>query len=197
MKQKVIAVDVDDVCADFIPAWLNLYNNEFDDGLIPEDITEWDISKFVVRSCGQKIYNYLDLSMLYQHIKPIDGALDSIDALRKMGYRIVFVTSSNIAQNGQKLKWLQQNNFLPQERYSKDYIEATDKSLIRCNTIIDDKPENCDHPIALGLLFDRPHNRRFDTDGYENIQRVYGWYDTIKFIKNLSDLERRITSYGR
>ena len=188
MKQKIIAVDFDDVIVDLIPTWLDMYNVDYDDQLKSEDITDWDISKFVKSECGKMIYEYLDLPNLYDDVNIVSGALDGIDKLREVGYRIVFVTSTNIAQNGQKLKWLQNNHFLPKERYSRDYVEATDKSLIRCNIIIDDKLENCDHPTAMGLLFDRPHNQNFDTAGYENIIRVYDWEDIVSFLLALKEL---------
>ena len=180
MSQLIIAVDVDDVVANLISAWLRLYNNDYGDLVLQEDITNWNIHEFV--SIGHDIYDYLDRPYLYEYVEPIDGALWGVNKLRQMGFRVVFVTSTNVNQNGQKLKWLQKYGFLPKNiKFEQDYIEATDKSLIHCDYLIDDKPENVSHCRGMGLLFDRPHNQR------QNLPRVSDWLDVISFFEDLQD----------
>ena len=177
----IFAVDVDDVVFDLIGTWLKLYNQDWNDHLMPQDITDWNIDKFVKPECGKKIYDYLDDLNLYKLVKPIPDALWGVSNLRIMGFRVVFVTSTNIAQNGRKLMRLQEDCFLPKERHSKDYVEATDKSLILADYLLDDKPENVGIFTGNGILFGRPHNYNYIEP---NWTRIDNWKDLITFMES-------------
>ena len=38
-----VAVDVDDTCVVLVGTWLDRYNQDYNDNLKPEDITDWNI----------------------------------------------------------------------------------------------------------------------------------------------------------
>lgn len=175
--RKIIAVDVDDVVADLISEWLRYYNNDYNDNVTVDDIKSWNIHEYV--KCGIKIYDYLDKPRLYDTVIPVENSIWGVNTLREMSYRVVFVTSTNINQNGQKLMWLQKYTFLPnQVKFERDYVEAVDKSLVYCDYLIDDKPDNIINSRGKGLLFTRPHNQD------SKLLRVENWYDVIKFFTN-------------
>ena len=54
----IVAVDIDDVIISLVPTWLHLYNKDYKDNLSKNDITDWQIDKFVKPECGINIYNY-------------------------------------------------------------------------------------------------------------------------------------------
>ena len=55
---KTIILDVDDVVLNLVPNWLKLYNRDFNDNLTKEQITEWNITKFIKPEAKYSIYQY-------------------------------------------------------------------------------------------------------------------------------------------
>jgi 5'(3')-deoxyribonucleotidase len=172
-----IAIDVDDVCADLNTEWLRRYNKDFNDDLTKDKITEWDISSFVKPECGKYIFEYLDDLSLYNYVLPIPDALNGINALKIMGHRIIFVTTPTIKSVGRKFLWLLDNLFIFD---MKDYLEVTDKSLVRADMIIDDRYENVKKFNGSGILFTKPWNLK-----YNYTPRVKDWNGIVKLIELL------------
>jgi 5'-nucleotidase len=173
----IIAVDVDDVLCDLNTEWLQRYNKDFDDNLTKNKITEWDISLFVKPECGKYIFEYLNDTYLYDNVLPLPGALKGINIIRDMGHRIIFVTTPTIKSAGRKFLWLLNNSFVSN---MKDYIEVTDKSLVRANMLIDDKYENIKAFDGSGVLYSQPWNLKYDY-----APRVKNWIGVVKLIELL------------
>jgi len=153
----IVGVDVDDVALDLMGEWLRRYNADHNDFLTKNDIKTWDIFNHV--KCGHKIYDYLKHSDLYDNIQPVEGAVEAIKALRDIGDRIVYVTSC-VRGPMFDAKWgaLIRNGLLSENRVENDYIGATDKTLIKVDVMIDDKPETIKAIGMRGKLFKRPWN---------------------------------------
>lgn len=172
-----ILVDVDSVVADLIPAWLYLYNKDYNDNLTREQITEWDMTKFVKPECGNQIYDYLHLEDLYNIVNPIDGAISSIHWLRQHEYDIRFLTSG---VQPAKILWLGKQGLLLSEHFlfSPDVIVAHDKSIIKGDILIDDNIKNCESFSGKSILFAQPWNK---TSSY-TFFRADGWPDVIQYL---------------
>ena len=168
----VVGLDVDDVTLSLIPNWLSLYNSEFNDNLTPEDITDWDISKFVKPEAKQKIYQYIAEPEVFRTAKPVEGALQSVQYLKSKGFRVIYVSASN--PDGSKEAWLKEHGFLEDK---KDFVQAYDKGLIHCDFLVDDKCENVVDARGLGILFTRPWNQ-FKNWAF----RANNWKDALDII---------------
>jgi 5'(3')-deoxyribonucleotidase len=181
MKKETVFCDVDDVVAGLCTEWIRLYNAEYDDTLRREDVTDWNIAKFVKPECGADIFKYLHRKDLYDGVLPIDGAWEGVFALREMGYRVVFATACNISMAGLKLQWLDDHGFLSMDMrgISKDYIEINDKHLLRGGTLIDDYPVNLDGFEGRRLLFSAPHNQSLSDDEFV-FTRAADWTEVVK-----------------
>ena len=167
----IIGVDVDGVLADLHPEWLRRYNVEFDDGLVPEDITHWDFHDIVKPECGKRIYEYLTMPDLYDKVLPVPGAMNGVQTLRRAGHRPVFVTSCVKGMTDAKWDWLEHWNLLDS---ASDLVVAHDKSLINLPVLIDDALHNVNW--ARGdILFDAPWNR--SERAYP--RRVRGWSEVL------------------
>jgi 5'(3')-deoxyribonucleotidase len=150
----IIAFDVDDVIADLVPVWLARYNVDYDDHLIANDITQWDIFRFVKPECGKKIYEYLTAD-LYNDVLPLPGSLEAVQHARKVG-KVIFVTSCVCLHAGRKFTWLNDHGF---EVTQDCYVECSDKSLIAADILIDDRPENLEtFKGTFKYLIDKPWN---------------------------------------
>lgn len=172
--KKIIAIDVDDVLFDLVPLWVRKYNFIWDDNLDYKKVVEWDISKFVKVNCGKKIYSYLDSNM-YLDSNLVEDSDWGISQLRKMGYRVIVVTSNSFNMGGVKFDWLNRNGF---DIGKEDYVESGDKSLIKFNLLLDDNYDTIKSCGKRGVLFNRPWNLN-----YKHSQRVSSWRQFIKGIK--------------
>lgn len=184
MIPLTIALDVDGVTADLYPELFRLYNIDYDDNVTVEtampayDYTTWHIKP----ECGAKILRYFDLANLYDNINPVSGALEGVKYLRDLGHRIVFNSSCFIDRSDDKLKWLIKHGFLKESKaFYPDWIgNIADKSLIRADVMIDDRPENVREFKGIGIIFDQPYNKKALADG-----RLHGWNEVAKVASEL------------
>lgn len=152
-------VDVDGVLADLCTAWLNAYNQDYDDNLVPENLTRWATHEFVKPECGRKIYDYLWDENLYADVYPIDGASAGVRWLRDKGHTVVYVTSGI---QPAKIRWLRDWNFLTDFdnwQFSDDVVITHNKRLIKGDYMIDDYPVNLDNFSGQPILFAQPWNQ--------------------------------------
>lgn len=164
-----ILVDVDDTILELVPEWLSKSNKIWGDNVKPSDIHSWEIGSYT--KAGKDFYKLLTPD-LYDNIKATPNSLEGIQYLRTIS-RVVFVTSG-FGNNG-KAKFDAMNK-LGFEVNPIDFVEATDKSLIRGEYLIDDNFDNCFNFPELALLFSKPWNikKYYPT-------RVSSWIDIINF----------------
>lgn len=174
---KRILIDVDGVIADLMPSWLSAYNAEWDDQLQVQDITDWDMTKFVKPECGDGIFTYLSNMHLYDDVLPIDGAVSSVRWLRRHGYDVRFVTSGVYES---KILWLAEQGLLLSEHSlsSPDVVVTHDKSIIKADIMIDDNLKNLRDFGGIGILFAQPWNNSNDNYYF----RAECWSDVIQYL---------------
>jgi 5'(3')-deoxyribonucleotidase len=178
MTNKIIALDVDGVVADLLTNWLRWYNRDYNDDLKYTEIVRWETWEFTKPECGTKILEYLKNPRLYDDVLPMPGALDAIAKLRMNGYRVIYATVTPIETTGVKYAWLERYNLI---EHMKDYIEVTDKGLIRASVLVDDRAENLGHFIGAKILFDQPWNRQ----GVSNkTHYAHGWQEVVDIIQS-------------
>ncbi len=160
----LIAVDVDGVLCDLHTPWLELYNDDWGDDLKVESILSWNIEEWVKPECGVEIFKYLDKygDYLYADRTPmIPGALAGIKCLRRCGHKVIYVSScTGEGMYDAKIKWMEKKGFLKKgkDHTYPDFIAASDKSLIRADVLIDDRPLTVKSFPFLGILFHQPWN---------------------------------------
>jgi 5'-nucleotidase len=175
-RQMIIASDIDDVLLGLVPHWLKPYNKDWNDNLTADKILTWQFSDYVKPECGKKIYDYLTPS-LYEGIPIVEGALLGIAALREFA-RVIFVTSNMGNNGGVKLNKLNQYGFNIDK---KDYFEASDKSLIMCDYLLDDSIDNINSTYGQGVLFTQPWNK-----SSIHTPRVDNWYQAVRYFRKES-----------
>lgn len=161
----IIAVDVDDTCANLSDTWLRRYNYDFGDNLKRSDITKWEIHKFVKPECGEKIYDYLKDKTLYNFVEPVPYSLEAINLLKNFG-RVIFITAPTLETMGRKYYWLKEHGYT---NSLDDYIETKDKYLIKYDYIIDDRWENVEGSEA-NYLYNQSWNIKYN---FQN--RIKNW----------------------
>lgn len=166
-------VDVDDVVADLMTAWLKRYNKDYNDNLKKSKITDWAVHTFTKPECGMSMYDYIEDKTLYDEVKPIPNALAGVKLLKTMG-RVIFITASTLGCAGRKYTWLQEHGFIDS---MDDYVECKDKQLIKVDALIDDRYQNVMHSQS-NCLFSQPWNKK-----YEYNMRIKNWKELINIIE--------------
>lgn len=149
-----IGVDVDDVLLDTLPTWLDFFNNATNCNIKPNDITDWDITKFVPDEYKNDIYKPLFDPEMWKQVKPIKDSqkyLKEINDLNNVELYIVSATNPFVP----KEKWEMFFKYFPFID-TKQLVTTYNKQLLRLFTLIDDKTDNLDDG---DILFNRPHNK--------------------------------------
>lgn len=182
MKKLTILCDLDGICADLLTPWLEIYNREIlrpasdRSPLKVEDIVDWDIGNFVPAEHKQALYDIISRPGLYESLKPLPGAIDGLEALRKAGHEVIIVTAGAKGHNtaAEKLSWCRTHLGLKRQ----SVIIAHRKEMVKGDLFIDDSPEKIDAyraawPDTPILTIAYPYNARCDFNF-----RVHSWQDT-------------------
>ena len=173
MYPITIALDVDEVCLNLIDTWLSLYESEFNDHIEKQSITDWDISKFVIPEAKKRIFEYIEYPDIFYASKPVEGALEGVQILREMRFKIVFATANN--PENAKFSWLMEHGFMLDKN---EFMEVYDKSLIYADILLDDRFTNCMNFRNVSFLYSAPWNQR-----HYHPRRVSGWNEFIQRLK--------------
>ena len=101
----------------------------------------------------------------FRHLKPVPGALKAVQELTAMGHEIYICTSPINRYHHcvrEKYEWVEAH--LGYE-FTKRIIMTKDKTFVRGDILIDDKPEitGLQAPVWHHYIYDRPYNRSVTT----------------------------------
>ena len=148
-----IGIDVDQVLADLHGPWVKWGNAKF--GTSHTEFTRWDDP---TDWWGKAGLDFLRPEIYSSNtVSPINGAKDTVDILRDMGTKILFVTNCNrnLAIEASKKEWLYTHGFL---RDDKEYVPRVDKSNVPADVLADDGIHNVETFKGQGILIDASHN---------------------------------------
>ncbi|MBX4152232.1 5' nucleotidase, NT5C type [Paenibacillus lautus] len=165
--KKRAAFDQDNVIADLLSEWVRRYNNDYNDNLKPGQVNTWNWHHLCKPECGTKIYTYLDDPDLFLSLSIMEG---SQEVLRELSYTYdIYIVTAPFNPNNvvPKYQWLKENfPFLDEEKF----VFTRDKSVIRAEYLIDDKPKNLETFQGNQILYAAPHNLKED-----RFYRVNNW----------------------
>lgn len=169
MAKKRLAIDQDNVIADLLEEWVRRYNNDYNDNLTPGQIDCWNWSHLCKPECGEKIYTYMDDPDLFLKLPVMEGSQEVLKEL-SYTYDIYIVTAPfNLNNVIPKYQWLKRHfPFLDEEKF----VFTRDKSVIRAEYMIDDKPSNLETFVGNQILYTAPHNLN-----EECFYRVNNWVE--------------------
>lgn len=187
VKGLRIGIDIDEVTASMIPVWVDIYNEAYSDCLKVEQITDWDMTKFVKPECGKNIYQILAMPTFYDNVKPIDGAFKGIEYLRRNGAEIYYVSSCVPATMDMKAEWLARHD--PNFDWKKCFF-CHDKFLLDLDVLVDDGPHNLESaPIHTATVrYRTPYNvhspANAHVSGWNEIPTAIGLAYVSAFMEN-------------
>lgn len=170
---KRIAVDMDEVIADVLPKFLDLYEVEFGKRLNREDY--WGTKVYKVPGAA-KIRQKLFDPGFFADLPVIEGAQRGIRYLQEH-YEVYTVTAASEFRNSLADKWDWLEEHFPNIPWTHR-IFCGDKSVIDTEYMIDDHAFNLETFKGKGLLFTASHN--IDEDRF---QRVNNWEEVVDFFE--------------
>jgi 5'(3')-deoxyribonucleotidase len=172
--RKRIAIDMDEVMADTLTAWLKRCNEAFGTHITRADLLGKKIYDLVGSARTVTARSILDHPEFFLDLPLMEGSQAVVKSLHET-YEI-FVTSAAMDHPNSfpaKYVWLKKYfPFIP----DKNIVFCGDKSIIRADFMIDDSIPNLKSFVGQGIVFTAPHNA-LETD----YPRVNGWLDVAEF----------------
>jgi 5'(3')-deoxyribonucleotidase len=173
-----ICVDMDEVMADTLAEFLRRYNETFDEGVTPDDLSGKGLWEIAPLDRQQQLRAFLDAEDFFEDLDLMPGAQEVLKELAPR-FEIFIATQAMVVPNslGPKYRWLQRHfPFIPPTHY----VFCGDKSVLRADFLIDDQPGNLLRFEGQGLLYTAPHN--VTATGFV---RVDNWQDVAEYFSHI------------
>ncbi|HEY4486736.1 MAG TPA: 5'-3'-deoxyribonucleotidase [Candidatus Paceibacterota bacterium] len=159
----IILVDQDGPLANFEQGFLDGWRFQFSDELfIPlEERKTFYLRDQYQKHLREKVESIYFAPGFYKNLPPVDGAIEAIKELVALGYEVMICTSPLGRYENcilEKYQWIEK--YLGED-FTKKIILTKDKTLIRGDILIDDKPgvTGIFEPSWEHVIFDYPFNR--------------------------------------
>lgn len=184
--------DVDGIVADLETEWFRRYNQEWDDDLTSRRVKSWDVHEYVKPACGMGVYAYLRDPSLYDDIRPLEGAVAGIAAIKALGHHVVFASTCTYGMVDAKADWLLRHGFVDasSDRHGlpRDFIPITDKFRLGGDLLIDDGAHNISAWVLRrrrAIMLEAHHNATLDLPSmfYGWLRRAQSWADIVHHVE--------------
>ena len=191
-----IGIDLDDVLADFVPAFLAYYNRRHGTTFSKGDVWSyhfWEVFGVSKDETLRRVFAFLD-SPEADHMRPIDGSREGIAALAE-DHELHIVTGRQDRIAEMTFRWLSWRFGDPfEDIHFANHYSGSGPNLSKgvicdrlgLDVLVDDAPTNALESAAPGrkvLLLDAPWNSAIrETD---SIMRVRSWGNIVLTIGSL------------
>lgn len=165
MNRVIVALDFDGVLNTMLNLWVERLNAAHNLHFTIDDIKYWDMSKTFTMLTPKQIYQPLYEKDFWYNVCPAFYAEKTIRTLLQHNFKVIIVTATDFSICDDKVHNCILKLF-PQLQ-EKDIIICNDKSLIRCDYIIDDYEENLKDNEGYRILIDAPYNQYASTSKYD------------------------------
>lgn len=196
MSKKVIAVDIDDVIAVNVPAFIEFSNAKWGTNLTIEDYDEhwvkvWNLDQDEAEKRAQEFHDS-DIFMDYEHMPDARSVLEKLSDK----YRLVVITARRVQLEKDTLAWI--DKYFPNlfeeivfagiwDQKNTERHKQTKASICRdlkVDYLIDDQFKHClavaEDEMKSLLFGEYPWNRI--TKEIENVTRFKNWQDVLEFL---------------
>ncbi|WP_372378059.1 hypothetical protein ACBZ91_01420 [Vibrio natriegens] len=169
---SIIAIDMDEVIADFNHELIIRFNEQFDKSIKLEDLNGIKIQK-LFPSLEKEIDDMINCDSFFRDLPVIRNSQKVIEKLCEKHQ--VFIVSAALDHSNSmpaKLSWLNKN--FPFIKNS-NIVFCGLKSIVRADYLIDDHVHHFENFSGKGILFSSPHNAKV---AWKN--RAHNWDEIEK-----------------
>ncbi len=173
---KRIAVDMDEVIADFVPKHLELFNRRYSENVRVEDI-QGKLLRDHRPERHDEIQRLIHDPTFFRDLEPMKDSQRVLEALTKR-FEIFITTAAMEVPTSftAKYEWLKE--FFPFIN-ELNYVFCGDKSIILADYLIDDSVRHFARFAGRGILYTSHHN--VGITGYD---RVSSWLEVEQYFKD-------------
>lgn len=184
MKKLRIGVDVDNVIAQFVPAYLERHNEEHRTKFTIKDIKSYYLCDWLNIPEDEIVKNIFDMQANgeYMFLKPTKEVSKYISLLKEKGHNVILIT--NRVNASDTIIWLNINK-IPFDKVFTIKSKGWILDLLHLDYYIEDNPNNAYMANRQGIktiIFNQPWNRMVkETD---TMKRAKNWKQVVKIIEN-------------
>lgn len=184
----LILLDQDAVIADFYPAFVHRWNQIGGHPEISvEMITEYEMGELLGNP--ELVDAIICERGFFLDLDPVPGAIDAVHGIVAAGHDVMICTAPKIDNRWcvpEKQEWIKRHLG---DRFLSRTIFSNDKTLVRGDILIDDKPviTGLATPQWQHVFFDAPYNRHLAGP------RLCSWADWQTIIPDLDSLPAELT----
>ena len=170
-----IAIDMDEVAADTLGHYLQLYNAEFNLALTKQDLHGKRVMEAIDKAHVARARAYFQTESFFADIPVMPDSAQVIEEL--MSRYEVFITTAAMdvpCSFTAKFQWLQKHlPFLS----ARNVVFCGDKGIVHADYLIDDDVRHFSRFTGEGILYTAPHNvnetafRR--VDNWQDVRRMF------------------------
>lgn len=178
----IICVDVDNILNDLAQKTLELYNSRYNKNIQMSDITSYNFFDCLPHEDASCIISLFEEKELWDSLKPLPDSQEALKSLIKNEHKVYLATATNPINFKWKVDWLQK--YFP-FIHSDNIIRIMDKSLLKCDIMIDDNLDNLIGSFCDRICLDYPWNHSASKDVSYDIKRVNNWNQIPNIINNI------------
>lgn len=169
---SIIAIDMDEVIADFHSELITRFNKKFGKKITQDDMKGFKLQS-LFPSLSDEIDEMINCDSFFRNLAVMP---DSQRVIEKLTHKYeIYIASAAMDHSNSldaKLNWLNKN--FPFIKNS-NIVFCGKKSIINADYLIDDHIHHFDNFLGTGFLFTAPHNVN-----YEYERRVNSWLDVAE-----------------
>lgn len=182
----IIVCDVDGILNDLVEKTIDMYNSLNCKSIKLSDITSYNFFDCLPYDDAEGVVSLFKNKSLWDSLKPREGAQHTLRQLIKRGHNVYLATATDPVNFGWKIDWLRQYfSFIP----SDNVIRITDKSLLKCDILIDDCLDNLISVFCDRITLNYPWNQSSSKDIAYDIIRCDNWHEIAASINKLEERE--------
>ena len=181
----IIAVDVDNTLCNLQEVVIDLFNQRYSSHYTVDDFTEYDVINVLPTQDAIVMKDMYGESGLYNKVKPMPGAQESLEKLINLGHSVYLVTDAIPKTYGEKVAFIKR--FFP--CIDDGHIVAMKhKWMFKADIMIEDNLQALlAKPYYHRICFNQPWNQA--NDWVHDIHRVSSWNEIVAVVNKINDGE--------
>lgn len=178
----IICVDCDNILNDFTEKLLVLYNTRYGKNLQLQNIATFNFYDCLSQEDADGITALFKEKELWDSLSPLPKSQQILEQLVEWGHTVYIATATDPINFSWKCAWLKHYfSFIP----TSNIIRINNKSLLKCDVMIDDHIDNLTSNICERIIMDYPWNQNKEKDYVYDIYRATNWSGIPKIIRKI------------